>query len=169
MVQLTLNLKSNRPSTVYSYNGKSYRLQPGSNTLNLEYEDYLALAKALSIKPVANDTSKNIKEEPAEEPVKEEPINKEQAKEELVETPIVDEVAKEPEPIKEEVLDNSILEEDATEEKESSDDDKEPEAIDYSTWSYTKLKAKYKSITGNSCKLKKDEVIAFLQEHKDVE
>lgn len=168
MVQLTLNLKSNRPSTVYSYNGKSYRLQPGSNTLNLEYEDYLALAKALSIKPVANDTSKNIKEEPAEEPVKEEPINKEPAKEELVETPVADEVVKEPEPIKEEALENSSLEEDATEEKEASED-KELEAIDYSTWSYTKLKAKYKSITGNSCKLKKDEVIAFLQEYKDAE
>lgn len=162
MVQLTLNLKSNRPSTVYSYNGKSYRLQPGSNTLNLEYEDYLALAKALSIKPVANDTSKSIKEEPAEEPAKEE-------HEELVETPVADEVVKEPEPIKEEALENSSLEEAATEEKESSDDDKEPEAIDYSTWSYTKLKAKYKSITGNSCKLKKDEVIAFLQEYKDAE
>lgn len=167
MVQLTLNLKSNRPSTVYSYNGKSYRLQPGSNTLNLEYEDYLALAKALSIKPVANDTSKNIKEDPIKEEPVEEPAKEEHT--ELAETPVADEVVKEPEPIKEEALESNSLEEAVIEEKESSDDDKEPEAIDYSTWSYTKLKAKYKSITGNSCKLKKDEVIAFLQEYKDAE
>lgn len=167
MVQLTLNLKSNRPSTVYSYNGKSYKLQPGSNTLNLEYEDYLALAKALSIKPVANDTSKNIKEDPIKEEQVEEPAKEEHK--ELVETPVADEVVKEPEPIKEEALESNSLEEAVIEKKESSDDDKEPEAIDYSTWSYTKLKAKYKSITGNSCKLKKDEVIAFLQEYKDAE
>jgi hypothetical protein len=33
--------------------------------------------------------------------------------------------------------------------------------------SYTELKAKYKEVTGKSCKLKKDEIIAFLQEHSD--
>lgn len=164
MVQLTLTLKSNRPSTVYSYNGKSYRLQPGSNTLNLEYDDYLALAKALSIKPIAKEPVSNINKEVKEEPA---------------EAPTVDELVKEPEP-SEDINDSKDEDiqlnesnseatvEQAEEQVTESKDEVVEEAVDYSTWSYSKLKAEYKAITGNSCKLKKDEVIAFLQEHSNV-
>lgn len=53
----------------------------------------------------------------------------------------------------------------ATSEDNSQSDKDLP---DYSTWSYTKLKAEYKSITGKSCKLKKEEVIQFLQEQNNV-
>ena len=51
MVKLKLNLKLKHSRTIRSSNGKTYRLQPGSNVLNLEYEDYVALAKTLGIKP----------------------------------------------------------------------------------------------------------------------
>ena len=37
------------------------------------------------------------------------------------------------------------------------------ELIDYSSWPISRLKSKYKSVTGNVCKLKKDEIIEFLQ------
>ena len=47
MVKLKLTLNSHKPSVVYSTNGKHYLLNPGRNTLNLSYEDYVALAKAL--------------------------------------------------------------------------------------------------------------------------
>lgn len=157
MVQITLTLKSNRPSTVYSYNGKSYRLQPGSNTLNLEYEDYVALAKALSIKPIAKDgtkpTSSDTEHQQAE-PVKEEPIE-----EKPEETPVVDELIKED--------DNKEADKSVEEVKEELVKEPEDESIDYSSWSVTKLKAEYKAITGTPCKLKKDEIIAFLQEHNN--
>lgn len=137
MVKLKLTLKSKHSSTVYATNGKSYRLQPGSNTLNLEYEDYLALAKSLGIKPVEN------KKDEDKVPEKEE-LKQETAKEEAKPT--------EPEPVAEPETAEEPVKEDAKE-------------VDYSTWSYTKLKAEYKAITGKACKLKKDEVIAFLQEH----
>ena len=141
MVKLKLTLKSKHSSTVYAANGKSYRLQPGSNMLNLEYEDYLALAKSLGIKPVEN--KKDEDKAPEKEELKQEPVKEEAkpAEPEPVTEPAEEPVAEEP------------VKEDAKEE------------VDYSTWSYTKLKAEYKAITGKACKLKKDEVIAFLQEH----
>lgn len=144
MVKLKLTLKSKHSSTVYAANGKSYRLQPGSNMLNLEYEDYLALAKSLGIKPVEN--KKDEDKAPEKEELKQEPA-KEEAK------PAESEPVAEPEgaPSEEPVAEEPVKE-----------DAKE---VDYSTWSYTKLKAEYKAITGKACKLKKDEVIAFLQEH----
>ena len=146
MVKLKLTLKSKHSSTVYAANGKSYRLQPGSNTLNLEYEDYLALAKSLGIKPVEN--KKDEDKAPEKEELKQEPA-KEEAK------------PAEPEPVAEPETAEAQAEEPVAEEPVKED----AKEVDYSTWSYTKLKAEYKAITGKACKLKKDEVIAFLQEH----
>ena len=60
MIQLKLKLNSNKPTTVYAANGKTYQLNPGSNVLNLEYEDYLSLAKALGIKPVDNKKQEEL-------------------------------------------------------------------------------------------------------------
>ena len=48
------------------------------------------------------------------------------------------------------------------EEKEVETEAKK-ELIDYSSWPISRLKSKYKSVTGNVCKLKKDEIIEFLQ------
>lgn len=160
MVKLKLTLKSGRPSTVYASNGKSYKLKPGSNTLELEYEDYLALAKSLGIKPVENKK----KEEPKPAPHKEDP---KPAEPEKVEEPIkeeapVDEPAKE-EPAKESEKVEDIKEETPVEEPV---EDKKEE-VDYTTWTASQLKAEYKRITGKTCKLKKDEIIAFLQEHNN--
>lgn len=118
MIQLKLKLNSKKPTTVYAANGKTYQLNPGSNVLNLEYEDYLSLAKALGIKPVDNKKQ-------------EEPENKEK---------------KEDNPSEEQAVDLVNA------------------GADYSAWSLKQLKSEYKKITGENCKLKKDDIISFLQE-----
>ena len=118
MIQLKLKLNSKKPTTVYAANGKTYQLNPGSNVLNLEYEDYLSLAKALGIKPVDNKKQ-------------EEPENKEK---------------KEDNPSEEQAVDLVNA------------------GADYSAWSLKQLKSEYKKITGENCKLKKDDIILFLQE-----
>ena len=118
MIQLKLKLNSKKPTTVYAANGKTYQLNPGSNVLNLEYEDYLSLAKALCIKPVDNKKQ-------------EEPENKEKKEDNPSEKQEVDLVN---------------------------------EGADYSAWSLKQLKSEYKKITGENCKLKKDDIISFLQE-----
>jgi len=169
MVKLKLTLKSNKPSNVYALNGKSYRLQPGSNTLVLEYNDYVSLAKALGIKPVEKDEAPAAKKEepkttaPTEETKKEEPTHVEEHKHE--EEPVKDEhesVKDEPaHEAEESAKEETPVEEPAKEEAPAE----EKEDIDYSTWSLSKLKVEYKRITGNTCKLKKAEVIQFLQEH----
>ena len=273
MIQLTLNLKSKKQSTVYALNGKTYRLKPGSNVLNLEYNDYVALAKALSISPIMEDPA-NVKKH--EDPVKQsassinkseesdkvdeldnsvEETDKEDADdkhnnvedtsavddhldsedsdntedtshEDAVDEPVNDnmedsvedsndndsadndeleephdtaEVHNEPETedqIEDTADDSSVENEDQHEESvtedvttetvnESVNEDKESavedlsatddnvedkqlsEMVDYSTWSYNDLKAEYKNVTGKSCKLKKAEIIAFLQEHSN--
>lgn len=165
MVQLKLTLKSNRPSVVYSTNGKSYKLQPGSNTLNLEYEDYVALATALSIKPVANKPEPQ--QQPTEEAPKQEPENIEEPNSLINESEIKSQdnessdgnVDKSEDP----ELDDNAAESDET----LSESNEVNSVVDYSRLSYAELKAKYKEITGKSCKLKKDELISFLQEHSD--
>lgn len=185
MVKLKLTLKSNKPSNVYALNGKSYRLQPGSNTLVLEYNDYVSLAKALGIKPVEKDEAPATKKEgqkpaPVEEVKKVDPIK--------TEDPVPVEDVKKEDPVKTEEPVNEPKQEepthtdepetvDAAEEHKAEEpvEEKEPEhteehveekeEIDYSTWSLSKLKVEYKRITGNTCKLKKAEVIQFLQEH----
>ena len=151
MVKLKLTLKSKRPSTIYASNGKPYRLQPGSNTIELEYEDYLALAKTLGIKPVDNSKLENTSK-PVEK--KEESTKKEEPK------------IEESEPTKEEFKVEESVEEEVKYEEPIDTDEELTKEVDYTSMSYNKLKAEYKAITGKYCKLKKDEVIAFLQEHR---
>ena len=164
MIQLKLKLNSKKPTTVYAANGKTYQLNPGSNVLNLEYEDYLSLAKALGIKPVDNkkqeEPENKEKKEDNQAEVKEESENKEDKAEE------------------QEELDNKEKKEDQAEEqgelenKEKKEDNpSEEQAVDlvnagadYSAWSLKQLKSEYKKITGENCKLKKDDIISFLQE-----
>lgn len=182
MVQLKLTLKSKKPSNVYALNGKAYRLQPGQNTLNLEYDDYVSLAKALGIKPVDKDASQN-KSSARPEPVKKVEDKPAEMKHDVPlqtsEPEPTNESKPEPEPIteqeheqvpesNEEHEQESMVEsepdtEDSTD--NADEDSNDAKGIDYESWSYTKLKAEYKRITGRNCKLKKAEVIQFLQEH----
>ena len=148
MIQLKLKLNSKKPTTVYAANGKTYQLNPGSNVLNLEYEDYLSLAKALGIKPVDNkkreEPENKEKKEDNQAEVKEESENKEDKAEE------------------QEELDNKEKKEDNPSEEQAVD--LVNAGADYSAWSLKQLKSEYKKITGENCKLKKDDIISFLQE-----
>ena len=135
MIQLKLKLNSKKPTTVYAANGKTYQLNPGSNVLNLEYEDYLSLAKALGIKPVDNKKQ-------------EEPENKEKKEDNQAE-------------VKEEHENKEKKEDNPSEEQAV---DLVNAGADYSAWSLKQLKSEYKKITGENCKLKKDDIISFLQE-----
>ena len=162
MIQLKLKLNSNKPTTVYAANGKTYQLNPGSNVLNLEYEDYLSLAKALGIKPVDNkkqEEPENKEDNQAE--VKEESENKEDKAEEQEE--LDNKEKKEDNPSEEqEELDNKEKKEDNPAEEQAVD--LVNAGADYSAWSLKQLKSEYKKITGENCKLKKDDIISFLQE-----
>lgn len=178
MIQLKLKLNSKKPTTVYAANGKTYQLNPGSNVLNLEYEDYLSLAKALGIKPVDNkkqeepenkekkednqseeqeDLENKEKKEDNPSEKQEEPENKEEQTE----------VKKEPENKKDQAEEQEELE---NKEKKEDNPSEEQEVdlvnggVDYSAWSLKQLKSEYKKITGENCKLKKDDIISFLQE-----
>ena len=163
MIQLKLKLNSNKPTTVYAANGKTYQLNPGSNVLNLEYEDYLSLAKALGIKPVDNKKQ----EEPENKEKKEDNQSEEQEELENKEDNQA-EVKEESEnkednqaEVKEE-LDNKEKKEDNPSEEQAVD--LANAGADYSAWSLKQLKSEYKKITGENCKLKKDDIISFLQE-----
>ena len=161
MIQLKLKLNSKRPTTVYAANGKTYQLNPGSNVLNLEYEDYLSLAKALGIKPVDNkkqeETENKEKKEDNPSEKQEETENKEDQAE----------VKKEPENKKDQAEEQEALEN--KEKKEDSPSEEQEvdlvnEGVDYSALSLKQLKSEYKKITGENCKLKKDDIVSFLQE-----
>lgn len=150
MLKLKLNLKSKRPTTVYSSNGKPYRLQPGSNTLLLSPEDYEALAKSLGLNTCVSE--KRCDSNAAETPKREEPS--------VDNNNSAEEVSKGTE--NNEALEEQSHQDDRVEEQPSFEDSK---STDYASMSYNKLKAAYKELTGKSCKLKKEDVIEFLQEH----
>lgn len=178
MIQLKLKLNSNKPTTVYAANGKTYQLNPGSNVLNLEYEDYLSLAKALGIKPVDNkkqeepENKEKKEDNPSEK--QEEPENKEDQAEVKKEPENKKDQAEEQEELenKENKEDNQAEEREEYENKEKKEDNTSEEqevnivneGVDYSAWSLKQLKSEYKKITGENCKLKKDDIISFLQE-----
>ena len=187
MVKLQLTLNSDKPNFVHALNGKSFKLQPGANTLILEYDDYVSLATALGIKPIDNEIKQDVEcsrddhldtheqacthdetlDEHAFETLdssteSEQPINADNtdnadnddktdsAEQEIIEN--TDESSQDAE------LEDSI--ESNTTEVET---EAKKELIDYSSWPISRLKSKYKSVTGNVCKLKKDEIIEFLQ------
>ena len=188
MVKLKLSLSSNKPCTVYSLNGKSYVLNPGSNTIDLEYSDYVSLAKALGIKPVLKDDDTH-KEDTLE---KNSTACEDSHKEDTLENS--DEICTDSH--KEDALeecdsscesnfkDNTLLES-TTEEtcssnlEESSQDSNEDiveectdstlvetKKDDFESMTTSQLKEEYKRVTGNTCKIKKkQDIIAFLREH----
>ena len=187
MVKLQLTLKSDKPNFVHALNGKSFKLQPGANTLILEYDDYVSLATALGIKPIDNEIKQDVEcscddhldtheqacthDEALDEHVLE-TVDSSTETEQHIDVDNVDNVenndntdSTEQNTI--ENTDESSQDAELEDSIESNTVEVETEAkkelIDYSSWPISRLKSKYKSVTGNACKLKKDEIIEFLQ------
>lgn len=187
MVKLQLTLKSDKPNFVHALNGKSFKLQPGANTLILEYDDYVSLATALGIKPIDNEIKQDVEcsrddhldtheqacthDEALDEHALE-TLDSSTETEQHIDVDNVDNVenndntdSTEQNTI--ENTDESSQDAELEDSIESNTAEVETEAkkelIDYSSWPISRLKSKYKSITGNVCKLKKDEIIEFLQ------
>ena len=196
MVKLQLTLKSDKPNFVHALNGKSFKLQPGANTLILEYDDYVSLATALGIKPIDNEIKQDVEcsrddhldtHEQActhDEALDEhafETLDSSTETEQHIDVDNVDNVDNVENNDNIDSTDNTDSTEQNTIENtdESSQDaeledsiesntaevetEAKKELIDYSSWPISRLKSKYKSVTGNVCKLKKDEIIEFLQ------
>ena len=188
MVKLQLTLKSDKPNFVHALNGKSFKLQPGANTLILEYDDYVSLATALGIKPIDNEIKQDVEcsrddqldtheqacthDEVSDEALDEhtfETLDSSTETEQHIDVDNVDNAdnadSTEQETI--ESTDESSQDAELEDSIESNTAEVETEAkkelIDYSSWPISRLKSKYKSVTGNVCKLKKDEIIEFLQ------
>ena len=196
MVKLQLTLKSDKPNFVHALNGKSFKLQPGANTLILEYDDYVSLATALGIKPIDNEIKQDVEcsrddhldtheqacthDEALDEPALE-TLDSSTETEQHIDVDNVDNVDNVENNDNIDSTDNTDSTEQNTIENtdESSQDaeledsiesntaevetEAKKELIDYSSWPISRLKSKYKSVTGNVCKLKKDEIIEFLQ------
>lgn len=184
MVKLQLTLKSDKPNFVHALNGKSFKLQPGANTLILEYDDYVSLATALGIKPIDNEIKQDVEYSRDDHlDTREQACTHAEALDEhAFET--LDSSTETEQHIDVDNVENSdnndSTEQDTIENTDESSQDAEledsiesntveveteakKELIDYSSWPISRLKSKYKSVTGNVCKLKKDEIIEFLQ------
>ena len=181
MSKIKFNLKSVCSITIKDANGKAYRLKQGANTLELDTDDYLALTKSLGLKPTLLRNKQHTHKQAAKPAVKTNDTQDTQSKQELqvdnapsLESDKVEEVVESVSESNTESTDEAKEQDHA----ESADDTKEliddtahtedTAHIDYSTWTYNELKAEYKNITGNNCRLKKGEIIAFLQEHENV-
>lgn len=190
MVKLQLTLKSDKPNFVHALNGKSFKLQPGANTLILEYDDYVSLATALGIKPIDNEIKQDVEcsRDDHLDTHEQACTHDEALDEHTFET--LDSSTETEQPINTDNADNADNTDNAdnvdSTEQETIENTDEPsqgveiedsiesntveveteakkELIDYSSWPISRLKSKYKSVTGNVCKLKKDEIIEFLQ------
>ena len=187
MVKLQLTLKSDKPNFVHALNGKSFKLQPGANTLILEYDDYVSLATALGIKPIDNEIKQDVECSRDDQlDTHEQACTRDEALDEHTFETLdssteteqhidvdnaenadnVDNV----DSTEQEIIENTDESsqdaelEDSTESNTAEvETEAKKELIDYSSWPISRLKSKYKSVTGNVCKLKKDEIIEFLQ------
>jgi hypothetical protein len=145
-----LKLKAVRSTVIHSLDGKHYRLHAGENVLTLEYKDYVALAKSLGLK-----VDKEAKEDAECKIVSntEDTITK---------------VHREAD--NEALTEDTLVEQDKVTccDEDSCNFEQEDIKSDYASMSYNDLKNEYKRITSKSCRLKKDELITFLQEHSNV-
>lgn len=177
MAKINFKLKAMRSITVRALNGKLYNLKSGVNSFELEYNDYAALLKALGMQPKPEKKDvKQTKVSDSQELKDEDSVNDtsitQSDETSLDEHSDSSEVSEDEQEVKEdESLNESTDELETSQESETlcneldvKEDGKE---ADYASMSYTKLKAEYKRITGKQCKLKKDELIKFLQEHRD--
>lgn len=215
MVVLKLKLSSEKPKKVYALNGRSYLLKPGSNTLNLDYNEYVSLAKALGITPVKQDEVKK-EESPSKKPQvdceTEEKTSKgscccdgdscsfcpEETDEEVQTQLQASDMSKPEEDSEQECFaheetpsteecNNPSCDDEASNsladsESSSTHETSSPEAVsedisdseggdsteDYGSWSWADLRSEYKRVSGKACKLKKEAVIQFLRENRDV-
>ena len=173
MAKINFKLKAMRSVTVRALNGKLYNLKSGINSFELEYNDYAALLKALGMQPkpekkdVKQTEVSDSKELKDEELVNDTSISQ---PDETLSDDHADESeisADEQEVEEDESFDESDNELETSHESEMLCNEQEVKEADYASMSYTKLKAEYRRITGKQCKLKKDELIKFLQEHRD--
>ena len=188
MVKLQLTLKSDKPNFVHALNGKSFKLQPGANTLILEYDDYVSLATALGIKPIDNEIKQDVECSRDDHlDTHEQACTHDAACDEALDEHVFETLDSSTETEQHIDVDNvenndnnDSTEQNTIENTDESSQDAEledsiesntaeveteakKELIDYSSWPISRLKSKYKSVTGNVCKLKKDEIIEFLQ------
>lgn len=177
MAKINFKLKAMRSITVRALNGKLYNLKSGVNSFELEYNDYAALLKALGMQPKPEKKDvKQTKVSDSQELKDEDSVNDtsitQSDETSLDEHNDSSEVSEDEQEVKEdESLNESTDELETSQESETlcneldvKEDGKE---ADYASMSYTKLKAEYKRITGKQCKLKKDELVKFLQGHRD--
>ena len=177
MAKINFKLNAIRSVTVRALNGKLYNLKSGVNSFELEYNDYAALLKALGMQPKPEKKDvKQTKVSDSQELKDEDSVNDtsitQSDETSLDEHDDDSEVSEDEQEVKEdESLNESTDELETSQESETlcnEQDVKEDGKEDsYASMSYTKLKAEYKRITGKQCKLKKDELIKFLQEHRD--
>lgn len=162
MSKTKFKLKSVCTTYVKDTKGKLYKLNPGLNTLELDYDDYVSLSTALGIRVKHNNTettdtkdSHNTIERTVEESEQHYEVKNvvDNTDKDIVDSADKDDNTDEV---------NTDTNDDAVDDLDNSD------TIDYSSWSYNKLKSEYKKITGTNCRLKKGDVIAFLQEHSNV-
>ena len=177
MAKINFKLKAMRSVTVRALNGKLYNLKSGVNSFELEYNDYAALLKALGMKPKPEKKdAKQAKVSESKELKDEEPVSDTSTA--RPDETLSDEHADESEVStdEQEVKEDELFDESASELEDEQDSEvlgneqevkEDSKKSDYASMSYTKLKAEYKRITGKQCKLKKDELIKFLQEHRD--
>lgn len=170
MAKINFKLNAIRSVTVRALNGKLYNLKSGVNSFELEYNDYAALLKALGMQPKSE--KKDVKQAKSSD-------SKELKDEELANdtsTAQSDETSVDERTDEQEVQEYESFDESASELEDEQDSEalcneqevkEDSKKSDYASMSYTKLKAEYKRITGKQCKLKKDELIKFLQEHRD--
>lgn len=194
MVKLQLTLKSDKPNFVHALNGKSFKLQPGANTLILEYDDYVSLATALGIKPIDNEIKQDVEcsrddhldtheqacqhDAACDEALDEhafETLDSSTETEQHIDVDNADstdnvENSDNTDSTEQEIIENTDepsqdaeLEDSIESNTVEVETEAKKELIDYSSWPISRLKSKYKSVTGNVCKLKKDEIIEFLQ------
>lgn len=177
MAKINFKLNAIRSVTVRALNGKLYNLNSGVNSFELEYNDYAALLKALGMQPKPEKKDvKQTKVSDSKELKDEDSVNDtsitQSDETSLDEHDDDSEVSEDDKEVKEdESLNESTDELETSQESETlcneldvKEDGKE---ADYASMSYTKLKAEYKRITGKQCKLKKDELVKFLQGHRD--
>ena len=176
MAKINFKLNAIRSVTVRALNGKLYNLKSGVNSFELEYNDYAALLKALGMQPKPEKKDvKQTKVSDSQDIKDEEHVNDTTTQSDetsLDEHNDGSEVSEDEQEVKEdESLDESTNELETSQELETLDNEQEvkedSKEADYASMSYTKLKAEYKRVTGKQCKLKKDELIKFLQEHRD--
>lgn len=190
MSKIKFKLKSVCTTYVKDANGKLYKLNPGLNTLELNYDDYVSLATALGIR-VKHKSDAMDKHTSNSSKISKSPVT--ESEQQSTFTDIVNDTVK---GIVDSIDENSVDDVDEntvyktsdsnttdevdtdTTDAADTDTNNEPmddldnldnsDTIDYSSWSYNKLKSEYKKITGTNCRLKKGDVIAFLQEHNNV-